>query len=129
MENYQSNPFQQNSDDNQNLVPSNLPNATAVLILGILSILGCCFYGSGIVFGIIALVLANKDMKLYKQNPNAYSNYSNLNIGRILAIIGIVLFVISLISMIFVGSIFGWDALMNQELMQERMQEWMQQQG
>src|SRR5690554_7567960 len=87
MENYQSNYSQNPMDDNNsnNLIPSNLPNATAVLILGILSILGCCFYFSGIVFGIIALVLASKDMKLYKQNPNAYSNYSTLNIGRILA--------------------------------------------
>ena len=67
-----------------------LPNAIAVLILGILSIPTCCFYGSGLIFGIIALVLAKKDMALYKQDPALYDGYSNLNTGRILAIIGIV---------------------------------------
>lgn len=66
-----------------------LPNATAILVLGILSILGCCFYGVGIIFGIVALVLANTDMKLYLKNPEDYSNYPNLNIGRILSMIGI----------------------------------------
>ncbi|RRA92398.1 DUF4190 domain-containing protein [Paenimyroides viscosum] len=108
-------------------MPSNLPNATAVLILGILSIIGCCFWGIGIIFGVIALVLASKDTKLYKANPSAYSNYSTLNTGRILAIVGIVLFVLSLIMMVVFGSIFGWDVLTNQELLQERMQEWAQQ--
>ncbi|HUH25554.1 MAG TPA: CCC motif membrane protein [Flavobacterium sp.] len=129
MENYQSNPFQENPTNGSNFVPSNLPNATAVLILGILAIIGCCFYGSGVIFGIIALVLAKKDMKLYKQNPNAYANYSTLNIGRILAIIGIVLFAVSLIATLAFGAIFGWEVLTNQELMQERIQEWAEQQG
>lgn len=68
-----------------------LPNATAVLILGILSIPGCCVYGFGIVLGVIALVLAGKDKKQYLENPELYNNYSTLNTGRILAIIGIVL--------------------------------------
>lgn len=131
MENYQ-NPNEpqnyQNQDFNNgnNVMPTNLPNATAVLILGILSIIGCCFYGIGLIFGIIALVLARKDMKLYKANPNAYSNYSTLNIGRILSIIGIVLFVVMIAFVLVMGSAIGWDALSNEELMRERMEEWMQ---
>ncbi|WP_235831904.1 CCC motif membrane protein [Paenimyroides viscosum] len=133
MENYQNQNDPQNyqntnfNNGNGNFMPSNLPNATAVLILGILSIIGCCFWGIGIIFGVIALVLASKDTKLYKANPSAYSNYSTLNTGRILAIVGIVLFVLSLIMMVVFGSIFGWDVLTNQELLQERMQEWAQQ--
>ena len=68
-----------------------LPNATVVLVLGILSIVTCCCYGIlGLIIGIIALVLYNQDKKLYDQNPSAYSDYSNLNTGRILAIIGLV---------------------------------------
>lgn len=133
MENYQNQNDPQNyqninfNNGNGNFMPSNLPNATAVLILGILSIIGCCFWGIGIIFGVIALVLASKDTKLYKANPSAYSNYSTLNTGRILAIVGIVLFVLSLIMMVVFGSIFGWDVLTNQELLQERMQEWAEQ--
>ena len=42
-----------------------LPNATAVLVLGILSIVTCCCYGiPGIVAGIIGLVLYKKDNAL-----------------------------------------------------------------
>lgn len=128
MENYQSkNPQQYFSDGNENFVPSNLPNATAVLVLGILSIIGCCFYGIGVIFGIIGLVLASKDMKLYRKNPEGYLNYSTLNIGRILSIIGIILFVVSIIFILIIGSYFGWDALTDQELMQQRIDELMPQ--
>lgn len=128
MENYQSkNPQQYFSDGNENFVPSNLPNATAVLVLGILSIIGCCFYGIGVIFGIIGLVLASKDMKLYRKNPEGYLNYSTLNIGRILSIIGIILFVVSIIFTLIIGSYFGWDALTDPELMQQRIDELMPQ--
>lgn len=77
-----------------------LPNATAVLVLGILSILfGCCFNVVGVIMGIIALVLAGKDMKLYRESPEVYtqSSYNNLNAGRITAIIGLVIGLIFLI--------------------------------
>ena len=133
MENYQNSNEPQNyqnsnfNNGNGNFMTSNLPNATAVLVLGILSIIGCCFYGIGIVFAIIALVLASKDTKLYKANPTAYSNYSTLNTGRILAIIGIVMFMLFIIFVLVMGSVVGWDAFTNEELMRERMEEWMQQ--
>jgi len=79
-----------------------LPNATAVLVLGILSIVTCCCFGIfGVIFGIIALILANKDMKLYKQNPGLYTNYNNLNTGRIIAIIGLVLSALFLVRIIY----------------------------
>ncbi|WP_394675174.1 CCC motif membrane protein [uncultured Chryseobacterium sp.] len=101
-----------------------LPNATAVLVLGILSIVTCCCYGiPGIVAGIIGLVLYKKDNALYLQNPGMYSNYNNLNTGRILSIIGIVLSVLAIIYFIFVFAVIGADALSNPELMQERIRE------
>ena len=41
-----------------------LPNATAVLVLGIIAIVGCFCDGiPGLVCGIIALVLAGKDLR------------------------------------------------------------------
>ena len=127
MENYESQQNLNNPMGDGNFMQSSLPNATAVLILGIVSIIGCCFYGIGLITGIIGLVLASKDMKLYRANPNAYSNYSTLNIGRILCIIGIVLFLLAIISALIVGSMFGWDALTDQELMNQRIQEWAEQ--
>ena len=101
-----------------------LPNATAVLILGILSILGsCCYAVPGLIMGIIGLVLAKKDSKLYKANPGLYDNYSNLNTGKILSIIGIVLGILFLLAMVFMVAYFGWETMNNPELMQEKVNE------
>ena len=67
-----------------------LPNATATLVLGILSIVtGCIFIG--LILGIIGLVISSKDKKMYDQNPQAYDGYGSLNAGRILSIIGTIL--------------------------------------
>ena len=73
--------------------PANLPNATATLVLGILSIVVC------FICGIIALVISNKDVNLYKANPELYSttSYNNIKAGRICAIIGLCLQVVGLI--------------------------------
>ncbi len=98
-----------------------LPNATAVLILGILSIPGCCFYCIGLVFAIIALVLAKKDKALYEANPEGYDNYSNLKTGRVLAIIGLVLNIIALITTIAVIAVFGMAALSDPAALQQAM--------
>lgn len=100
----------------------NLPNATAVLILGILSILGCCFYiFPGIICGVIALRLYKKDIQLYQTSPELYQNYELLNTGRILSIIGITLSVLNLIFILYAISLVGVDVLFNQELMKERL--------
>ena len=98
-----------------------LPNATAVLVLGILSILGCCFYFVGIIFSIIALVMAKKDMALYAINPDAYDNYSNLKTGRTLAIIGLIINIVTILMVIAMGVAFGWAALQDPALMQEKI--------
>ncbi|MHA3045271.1 CCC motif membrane protein [Riemerella anatipestifer] len=103
----------------------NLPNATLVLVLGILSILGCCCYGvPGIILGVVALVMYNKDNQLYLANPELYANYSNLTTGRVLAIIGIVLSVIYVLFYLWMVALFGFDAMLDQELLQERMQDY-----
>jgi uncharacterized membrane protein len=101
-----------------------LPNATGVLILGIVSIVTCCCYGIVcLIAAIIGLVLANKDLKAYHQNPGQYDNYGNLKTGRILCIIGIVLNVLSIIYYIYIISSIGTDALLNPELLQERLRD------
>lgn len=79
-----------------------LPNASAVLILGILSILTCCCWGIiGLVLGIVALVLAKKDTALYMENPELYQGYTNINIGKVMAIIGIILSSVYLLFMLY----------------------------
>jgi hypothetical protein len=101
---------QQNFLSNQ--VP--LPNATAVLVLGIIAIVGCFCYGIvGLVCGIIAVVLANKDLKLYNADPAHYTpgSLSNLKGGRICAIIGLSLSVLYFLFVIFIIASVGFAAL------------------
>lgn len=101
-----------------------LPNATLILVFGILSIVTCCCYGIlGLIFGIIALVMAKKAVALYKENPEMYTDYGNVKTGKVLAIIGIVLSAIYLCFSLWAISTFGLEALQDQELMQEKIEE------
>lgn len=67
-----------------------LPNSTAVLVLGIISIVGCIFYGvPGLVCGIIAIFLHKKDKALYESNKAAYENsFKTSKAGNVCAIVG-----------------------------------------
>lgn len=104
-----------------------LPNATLILVFGIISIVTCCCYGViGLIFGIIGLILANKATKLYALDPALYEGYNNVKLGRTLSIIGIVLNILVVVLFIWVVSIIGWDALQNEELMRERLEDYMQ---
>jgi hypothetical protein len=87
-----------------------LPNSTAVLVLGIISIVGCFCYGLvGVVTSIVALVLAGKATALYTQNPGMYSeaSYKNMKAGKVCAIIGLCLSAACLIGMIIYICILG----------------------
>lgn len=103
-----------------------LPNATLILVFGILSIITCCCYGIvGLILGIVAVILASKATKLYAESPEIYTGFQNVKIGKILAIIGIVLSTLYLLAVIWLISAFGWETLQDQELMQEKMREMM----
>ncbi len=89
-----------------------LPNATLVLILGVLSLIFCWVFGFlGLILGIVTLVLASEQRRLYQQAPGEYTEYSlkNVNMGRVFAIISIciaaavVLFVLLVICGLFAG--------------------------
>ncbi len=101
-----------------------VPNATLILVFGILSIVFCFCYGIlGLVFGILSVVFASKSSRLYKQNPNIYTlgSYKNMQAGKICGIIGLslsALFVlIVLIYIAFWGYLFSsilpWEELLN----------------
>jgi len=71
-----------------------LPNATTTLVMGILSIAGCWFYGViSFVLAIIGLSMGAKGKKLYAQNPGLYteSSYKNLKAGHTMSLIGLIL--------------------------------------
>jgi len=87
-----------------------LPNATAVLVLGIISIVFSCCYGIiGLILSIIALVLASKDLKLYNENVSIWldSSVKNLKAGRVCAIVGLCLSTLTFIWIIVYFVIIG----------------------
>jgi len=79
-----------------------LPNATAVLVLGICSIVFGCFF-VGLVLGIIGIVLAGKGRKMYKDDPSLYDGYNSLNAGFIMSIIGTILGGLYILYVVIVG--------------------------
>lgn len=101
-----------------------VPNSTAVLVLGIISIALCWCYGIvALICGIIALVLAGKGMAAYKASPESYrlASFNNLKAGKVCAIIGICLSALMIIYVIVVLSFVGatmsalpWEDLMKQ---------------
>lgn len=98
-----------------------LPNSTLILVFGIISIVTCCCYGIGIIFGIVAIVMAGTATKIYMENPELYSGFQNVKTGKILSIIGIILSAIYLAYTIYLFTTLGMDGIMNmnEELMKE----------
>ncbi len=95
-----------------------LPNATISIVLGSISFICCCFSAGigGIILSGIALFLTKKDENLYAEQPELYSNFSQVKTAKIIAIIGLVLAVITLLWSIYsIYSVGGWDAYMEQQ--------------
>lgn len=75
---------------------NNLPNASLILTLSIISIVTGCLIGTaffGIIISIITLILADKTQNEYLTNPtpSAWNNYSTFHNGMVCAIIGFVI--------------------------------------
>ena len=97
-----------------NITPQNLPNSTAVLVLGIISIVGCFCYGIvGFICGVIALVLASRDYKMYNASPASFlpSSVSNLKAGRVCALIGTILSSLYFVFVIIIIAAIGFAGL------------------
>lgn len=95
-----------------------LPNVTIGLVLGIISFLCCCFSSGlgGVIMSGIAFFLLKKDEKTYQQNPENYSNFSQLKTAKIIAIIGLVLGIVALaISIWTIIQAGGWSGYMEQQ--------------
>ncbi|WGK64586.1 CCC motif membrane protein [Croceiramulus getboli] len=100
-----------------------LPNSTLILVFGILSIVTCCCYGIlGLIFGIVAMVMAKKAKEQYMANPEIYTGYKNVTTGRILAIIGIVLSAIYLVWSIYLFSTLGYEGI--QQMQQDMLEQY-----
>lgn len=90
-----------------------LPNATGVLVLGILSLVFTCCNPVGLILGIIGLVISREGKRAYEANPSDYKDYGNLNAGRIMSIIGIViggiLIIWSIVYFLITGAMLGQE--------------------
>jgi len=105
------------------------------LVLGILSLVlgiaGCCCYGITaiipLVLAIVGLISANRSLKEYRQNPEAFSQQSasNVNTAKILNIIGIVIngfvVLISMALLLFMGQCCLRKFLMKFEIIPVQM--------
>ncbi|RZK12812.1 MAG: hypothetical protein EOO46_01735 [Flavobacterium sp.] len=103
-----------------------LPADPTAIILGIASLiivgLGCCcglFAIGSLLLSLFGLVLANKSIRLYKQNPEHYTSQSrsNTGVGQIICIVGVV------ISSIFVVFSIGYFALFGSQITESFMKE------
>jgi hypothetical protein len=101
--NYQNEPPQGSGYQRQ----EPLPNATTILVLGILSIPTCQL------LGIAALIMANNSLALYHQAPERYTlgSYNNVKAGKICGIIGICLLALVICLWIAGVGIFSFMAV------------------
>jgi hypothetical protein len=77
-------------------------NTTPVYILSVIGIICCCVYGLGTITAIIAIVLANKELKKYNADPEAYSNGSAMKGARTFSIVSLFISFIGLAFVIWV---------------------------
>ena len=85
-----------------------LPNATAVLVLGILSLVFCSSFGFvGLVLGILAVAIASGPGRAILEHPeeNTEASYKNLSAGRVCGIIGscVALAVVAFVILMILG--------------------------
>ena len=106
---------------------SKLPADPTALILGIVALVigfvGCCCYGIfaiiPLILSIVGLVMANKSLKEFDQNPDVFSLQSrnNVNIGRILNIIALIFNSIVVLLIVIFFAIYG--TMLSTELFDE----------
>jgi hypothetical protein len=98
-----------------------LPADPLSLILGVLALIiglvGCCCYGVTaivpLIMAVIGLIVANKSIREFKNNPDAFDpqSISNVNTAKIINIIAIVLngiiFLVAFAALIFYGTIIS----------------------
>lgn len=85
-----------------------VPNAVAVLVLGILSLVFMFCYGFGFIFSLIALGLSGRGRRVYQNEPSRYQpgSYAMLKSGRICALISLIV-CIFFIAIVVIAIIFG----------------------
>ena len=90
------------------LRPKMIPYSVTAMVFGIVSIMVLCYFGW--VAAIVALVLYNKGMKIYNENPPDYKpgSLGMMRAAKITGIIGLILsIVVTLLYILYVVFIIG----------------------
>jgi hypothetical protein len=89
-----------------------LPNEQAVMILGLLSFIGCCCTNGilGVILSGTGLYLANKSEQLYKQNPEQY-NLGSLNTWKIVNIVSLAISAVFVIWLVYLLATGKYDEM------------------
>jgi len=92
-----------------------LPNEQAVMILGILSFIGCCCTNGilGLILSGIGIYLAKQSEKTYEQNPEQYS-LGSLNTWKIVNIVSFAISAVFVIYLIYLLATGKYDQMMEQ---------------
>lgn len=92
-----------------------LPNEKTVMILGILSYIGCCCTNGilGMILAGIGLYLAKKDEKLLAENPEVYTAGS-LNTWKIVNLISLIISAIFVVYLIYLLASGKYDDMQMQ---------------
>lgn len=95
-----------------------LPNEQAVMILGLLSFIGCCCTSGalGVILSGIGVYLAGKDEKLLLENPDSF-NAGNSNTWKIVNYVSLGLSVCVLMYAIYMR-VTGKDAEQQEQIME-----------
>lgn len=80
-----------------------LPNATKILVMGILSL--AISLGVGIIFSIIGIVRSKESLAIHKDNPGVYNGYGRVKTGRVLSIVGIFINILMIIYIVFLFTV------------------------
>jgi hypothetical protein len=91
--------------ENQLEVPqSKIPMANTTLVLAIISVIGCIFYGMpGIILALISILLHTRVKEVYKTDPAIYQqSYNTARAGWIIAIISLIISIATTIYTIYV---------------------------
>lgn len=99
-----------------------LPNPVLIIVLGVVGIICCCFFGAGIIPAAIALNLSRKAEGIIAENPELYiDQQSTVKAGKIIAIAAIALNMYIIVKTAMDIYSMGWDAykLQFEQIMEE----------
>lgn len=106
---------------NQNKLPADSSAMTLGIIALVILFFGCCcglFSIASVILSLIGLVSANKSLRLFNENPDAYSSYSYTNVNNAKVLNIVALAISSIITLFYLAYFFFYGALISTAIME-----------